>query len=125
MPSIVAVLGLHMAMGATWTLATLAIAVTGRARVAWLRMLLLVALLNMLAGIALWHVLHAGPWGPPEHFLVVGTFCAFLALGLQAPVALTQASDLRRLAGPSLAIIRVTAVILLAAAAAMIGSRYA
>ena len=79
----------------------------------------------MLAGIYLWQALHAGPWGQPEHLLVLGTFCAFLALGLQAPVAFTQASNVRELAGPSLAIIRVTAVVLLAAAAAMIGSRYA
>ena len=112
-------------MGAIWTLATLAIAIFRVARPAWLRLMLVVALLNMAAGIYLWHALHSGPWGPTEHLLVVGTFCAFFALGLQAPIALTIPQSSRRLEGPSLAIIRVTALVLLAAAAAMIGSRYA
>ena len=125
MSVVLAAIALHVAMGATWTLATLAIAITRRVRPAWLRLMLVPALLNMLAGIELWHALHRGAWGPTEHLLVVGTFCAFVALGLQAPVAFTLPRDTRLVEGPSLAVIRVTAVVLLAAAAAMVGSRWA
>ena len=115
----------HVGAGGIWLVATLLVSVTGQGRRVWLRLFLLLALLNMLAGIYLWHVLHAGPWGTVEHLLVVGTFCAFLALGLQAPVALAQASDQRRLVEPSLAITRASAVFVVAAAAAMIASRFA
>ena len=125
MSVVLAAIALHVAMGATWTLATIAVAITRSARRAWLRSMLVVALLNMLAGIYLWHALHRGTWGAAEHLLAVGTFCAFVALGLQVPVAFTLARDARRLEGPPLAIIRVTAGILIATAAAMIGSRWA
>lgn len=111
-------------MGATWTLSTLVVAITRAARPAWLRLMFVAAVLNMLAGIDLWHALHRGHWGAAEHLLVAGTFCAFIALGLQAPVAFTLPRASRRLEGAPLAIIRVTAGLLLAAAAAMIGSRW-
>ena len=104
-------------------LATLFVAITGWARAVWLRLVLVIALFNMLAGIYLWHALHAGAWGSPEHWLVVGTFCAFLALGVQAPVAFTLPPETRRLETPALWVYRLTAFVVVAAATAMIGSR--
>lgn len=124
MSVVLAAIALHVAMGATWTLATLAVAVTGRGSRRWLTALLVVALVNMSAGIYLWQALHAGPWGVTERLLVVGTFCAFVALGMQAPAALTYPRGARRVEGPSLAIYRVTGVILIGAATAMVASRW-
>ena len=115
---------LHVAMGGTWVLATLTVALTGWARPLWLKLLLGAALINMLAGIYLWHALHAGPWGPTERLLVFGTFCAFIALGMQTAVALTLPPTTRRLERPALWIYRVTAILVGAAATAMIASRY-
>lgn len=123
MQTILIVIALHVAMGATWALTTLGVAAFGRARVSWLRLMLIVAVINMLAGIYLWHALHRGTWGPGERWLVVGSFCAMIAIGLQAPIALTMPSDARRLEPAALWVYRATALFVVAAAAAMIASK--
>ena len=116
----------HVLAGALWTLLSLAVAVTRRAPRALLGSLLVAALVALLTGITVWHALHAGPFGPVEHLLVVGTLCAFLALGLQLGIAvpaLLGATE-ARLAGGSLMLYRASAVLLVLAAAAMAGSHY-
>ncbi len=118
-----AAIAVHVAMGATWLLATVAVALTSRARPLSLKLMLGAALLNMLAGVYLWHALHAGPWGPTERLLVTGTFCAFAALGMQVPVALTLPRKTRRLETPALWVYRITAILVIAAATAMIAAR--
>ena len=123
MSLVLAAIALHVAMGAAWTFATLFVAATGRARPRWLAAVLGLALVNMATGIYLWHTLHAGPWGDRERWLVVGTFCAFVALGVQTAVAFTLPRDTRRLEGPALAIYRVTAAVLVVAATTMVASR--
>ena len=123
MPIVLAAIIVHVVLGVAWAFATVVVAITGWGRAPWLRLILVLALVNMLAGIYLWHALHRGTWGPSEHLLVVGTFCAFVALGLQAPVAFTTPRGARRLESPALWIYRATAVLVLAAATAMIASK--
>ena len=118
-----AAIAVHVAMGMTWMLATLVVAATGWARLRWLRLMLGAALLNMAAGVYLWHALHAGPWGPAERLLVLGTFCAFVALGMQAASAFTLAAGARRLETPTLWVYRVTALLVVVAATAMIAAK--
>lgn len=118
-----AAIAVHVGMGATWALATLVIAATGWARPLWLKLMLGAALLNMAAGVYLWHALHSGPWGATERLLVLGTFCAFVALGMQAPIALTLPAQTRRFETPTLWVYRVTALLVVAAATAMIASK--
>ncbi len=117
------VIALHVAMGATWAVTTLGVAGFGRASAAWLRLMLIVAVINMLAGIYLWHALHRGAWGPSERWLVVGTLCAMIAIGLQAPIALTMPPKTRRLEPAALWVYRATALLVVTAAAAMIASK--
>lgn len=120
---ILAAIAVHVAMGATWLLATLVVAVTGWARPLWLKLMLGVAVLNMAAGIYLWHALHAGPWGATERLLVLGTFSAFVALGMQAPMAFVLPAETRRLETTTLWVYRATAVLVVAAATAMVASK--
>ena len=116
----------HVAAGSIWTLLSLAVATTRRAPRALVALQLLAAVAALLVGVTLWHALHAGPFGPTEHLLVVGTLCAFVALGLQLGVApALLGSPESRLATGSLVLYRVSALLLVLAAAAMIGSLYA
>ena len=115
-----------MAAGSLWALLSLVTAATRHAPRALLALQMLAAFAALVAGVTLWHALHAGRFGPTEHLLVIGTLCAFVALGLQfgaAPALL--GSPAARLVAGSLALYRGSAFLLVAAAAAMVGSFYA
>lgn len=120
------VIAAHVAAGSLWLLISLAVAVTHRAPRPLLVAQLAAAFVALVAGITLWHALHAGPFGPPERLLVVGTFCAFIAMsfqiGLAVPILLGNAMPLFEAGG--LLIVRLAAALLLSAAAAMTGSLY-
>lgn len=113
----------HVGAGATW----LAVSVTIAARRAvgrWFGAAQAGAsALTLLAGILLWHALHSNGMGPPEHWLVVGSFCAFVAIGLQAGVVATVARG--RLSTAQLGLHAASVAVLATAAAAMVASRFA
>jgi|SRR5579872_144642 len=81
---IILLIAIHVLAGVFWAGTTLAIARSGGAGAQKLfRPQMGAATLAVLAGFALWGILHRGPMGPMEETLAIGAVCAIAAAGVQ------------------------------------------
>jgi cytochrome bd-type quinol oxidase subunit 2 len=124
---------LHVLAGVFWAGSTFAVARTGGdGAVKLFRPQMGAAVVTILAGGMLGHLVHEGGFGPIEHALAVGAVSAFIAFIVQGAMAGAAIAKLRRGEGDDAALRarvllahRIAAVLLLVATVAMAGSRYA
>jgi len=130
---LIVLLALHVLPGIFWAGTTFVLARTGGTAVEQLAYPQLgSATVSMLAGLALWGLLHRAGFGTFEQVLALGVVCAVAAAGVQSAVGLpairrlrgaepSQAKDLRsRIAQAQ----RIASALLAVTVICMVGARY-
>lgn len=80
---VVALLAVHVLAGVFWAGSTFALARSGQEGRDLFGAQMVTATVSILAGVALWGILHSGPLGGMEKTLGIGALCALLAAGAQ------------------------------------------
>jgi hypothetical protein len=93
---------IHVLAGVFWAGTTFALARNGGAGAeALARPQMGAAVITVLAGLPLWHLLHRGSFGPQEQVLALGAVCAIAAAGVQGAVSLPASRRLVTAGGPA------------------------
>lgn len=109
---IIAMIALHVLAGVFWAGSTFTLARTGGAGAdALFRSQMGAALLALLTGAGMWHVLHEASFGAAEKVLMTGAIAAVIAAGVQGALRHKQPVMAQRLAAGLLAITVVCMVV--------------